>query len=439
MGLLLLRDRIDDAKRHGHLQLSLARLERCPSLVVSEPELCATLWRLDLSGNRLETLPDAIGALSALRVLWVNHNPRLTTLPAALARCARLEVLDASASALQALPSELGALERLRVVDIGATPLERRWLDKKVLSPVAEAATNHDDDDELRHAAAVATRGREIGAKLRRKAERERLKRELLVKLHDDVYRLERARPQDADALRAAIQRLLKRFPLADDVRSVIRNAERLFPAAFSADALRAVDPTAFREAFDRLRADTERKKRAADLELKLRSLYFDRVEPPAVERMLRSIGAEIRDLGELKFLLQHARALFPREPADVDGAELRRRLLALQDELARERSAAIAKVEAAARAIYSDVDPEQVVQLVARVAALFKNTKDLRSLAADASSLFPAEFLLAQPSDIRAAFVALKASALGTSSTAAASNTTLATSSSSPSRSRRR
>ncbi|GLE05955.1 hypothetical protein PINS_up015166 [Pythium insidiosum] len=333
MGLLRLRDKIADAKRHGHLQLSLARLERCPSLVVSTPELCATLWRLDLSGNRLTTLPDAVGTLSALRVLWVNHNPRLTTLPASLAQCSRLEVLDAGNTALHALPCELGALERLRVIDIAATPLERRWLDKRVLSPFSKAADataaperdadaadaddadDTDDAGERRHASAVALRCREICVKLRRKAEREQLKRELLVKLHDDVYRLERARPQDADALRAAIRRLLKRFPLADDVRSVMRNAERLFPAAFSADALQAIDAGAFRQAFDRLRADTERKKRAADLELKLRRLYFDRVEPPAVERMLRAIDAEIRDLDELKFLLQHARALFPARP----------------------------------------------------------------------------------------------------------------------------
>jgi len=58
------------------------------------------------------------------------------------------------------------------------------------------------------------------------------------------------------------------------------------------------------------------------------------------------------------------------------------------------------------------------------------QNTKELLSLAADASVLFPADFLNAQPADVRAGFLRMKADVMG----AAAGNAN-ATGASSPSR----
>lgn len=47
------------------------------------------------------------------------------------------------------------------------------------------------------------------------------------------------------------------------------------------------------------------------------------------------------------------------------------------------------------------------------------KNTKELRSLTADVPLLFPVDFLNASPHEIRAAFLRMKAEALGNSSSA--------------------
>uniref|UniRef100_K3X410 Uncharacterized protein n=1 Tax=Globisporangium ultimum (strain ATCC 200006 / CBS 805.95 / DAOM BR144) TaxID=431595 RepID=K3X410_GLOUD len=400
--------KIEDAKKHGLLHLSQCHLQLCPSALFATPELSTSLFRLDLSFNLLESIPDAIGNLIKLQVLWLSHNPRLASLPAALTNCSNLQVLDVNSTAIHALPYEYGRLQYVKVLDIGSTPLEKRWIKKNHLT-----ATSGNDDDEPNDLITTATRCQELMTQLRRKDERAQLKHALFEKLHDEVYRMECADTASATALRRMLQRVLKHFPLADELRSLIRNAERLFP---SPDFMRGItvlenaDPVEMRRTYEALRDTNDRNKRAADLEIKIRSLYFDRIDPTTVEGMVKSIYAHIPDLQDIKFLIKHAAALFPKHAREVDGQEIQRKLVALQQEIAHERSAAIDKLLAVVKALYNDTEPDQVLNLVIKVAALFKNTKELRSLTADVPVVFPVEFLNANPLKIRAVFLRMKA-----------------------------
>mmetsp|Transcript_4492 Transcript_4492/g.11608 ORF Transcript_4492/g.11608 Transcript_4492/m.11608 type:complete len:459 (-) Transcript_4492:58-1434(-) len=63
----------------------------------------ASLTALDLSSNQLEALPEAVGALVALRTLSVAHNA-LTELPRALGRLRTLSALDVSHNRLTRVP-----------------------------------------------------------------------------------------------------------------------------------------------------------------------------------------------------------------------------------------------------------------------------------------------------------------------------------------------
>jgi Leucine-rich repeat (LRR) protein len=71
---------------------------------------------LALDDNRLERLPDAIGALEALKKLTVARNA-LEQLPTSVRRLRCLELLDVSGNQLNGLPAELGECAALREVD----------------------------------------------------------------------------------------------------------------------------------------------------------------------------------------------------------------------------------------------------------------------------------------------------------------------------------
>lgn len=437
---------MEEAKKHGTLHLIQFQLTRVPSELFSKTrsgpssstsfgELTTTLVRLDLSFNQLEgshAIPDTIGSLVALRELYVNNNPRLKRLPSSVVHCTKLQVVDTSSSALDSLPQQLGRLQNLRVINIDDTPLQCRWEIKGHLLkknendgplifsfscytiPFQPATTTSTGSP----AKTPPSSCQQILRKLRRKDEREQLKRELFDLLHDKIYRLMRHNDSAAASmiLHIALRRVLKLFPQAADVRSLVRNAERLFPQVFSMESFEKLDATRLRREFDVLRTATERKKRAADLELKIRNLYFDRIDPTTVERMVHQIYDHLPQLSDIKFLIKHAPRLFPKEARSVNGEQIKRDLVSLQQQFAHERAVAVDKLLAAVKTLYSDTEPDHVRTLVDSVAALFKNTTELLNLAADASVFFPADFLNAQPAEVRSSFLRMKAEIMGDS-----------------------
>ena len=71
-------------------------------------------WKaLDLGGQGLHALSNALFAYTFLDKLYINHN-KLTKLPAAIGRLKLLQLLDASSNQLTELPPELGMLTNLR-------------------------------------------------------------------------------------------------------------------------------------------------------------------------------------------------------------------------------------------------------------------------------------------------------------------------------------
>ena len=71
-------------------------------------------WKaLDLGGQGLHALSNALFAYTFLDKLYINHN-KLTKLPAAIGKLKLLQLLDASNNQLAELPPELGMLTNLR-------------------------------------------------------------------------------------------------------------------------------------------------------------------------------------------------------------------------------------------------------------------------------------------------------------------------------------
>lgn len=77
-------------------------------------DLADSLEVLDLSGNRLDSLPDALPRLHRLRVLFCSGNP-FRVLPEVLGRCPQLEMVGFKSCRIESVPA-------------GALPPRLRWL-----------------------------------------------------------------------------------------------------------------------------------------------------------------------------------------------------------------------------------------------------------------------------------------------------------------------
>jgi len=124
-----------------HLDLRYCALDEFPREIF---DLADTLTMLDLSGNRLRTLPDDLPRLHRLRTLFCSAN-RFETLPASLGACPELDLVGFKANAIahvpaqalsprlrwlilsdnrvEAMPETLGACRRLRKLALAGNRL----------------------------------------------------------------------------------------------------------------------------------------------------------------------------------------------------------------------------------------------------------------------------------------------------------------------------
>ncbi|ORY93241.1 hypothetical protein BCR43DRAFT_507662 [Syncephalastrum racemosum] len=91
----------------------------CQSLTWLHPNLSllSQLQKLDLSGNYLTQLPDAIGSLQRLEVLHLQHN-QLRSLPDTLGYLTHLKELDVSYNKLQSVTPYIGHLRHLETFQL---------------------------------------------------------------------------------------------------------------------------------------------------------------------------------------------------------------------------------------------------------------------------------------------------------------------------------
>ena len=86
-------------KSHIKLQDDLTA---CPDILY---QLADTLEVLDLSGNRLTTLPDELTRFTQLRILFASNNP-FTELPRVLGRMPQLEMVGFKACQIREVPAD---------------------------------------------------------------------------------------------------------------------------------------------------------------------------------------------------------------------------------------------------------------------------------------------------------------------------------------------
>ncbi|NXG01209.1 PIDD1 protein, partial [Sakesphorus luctuosus] len=101
-----------------HLDLSFNRLSTLPSCIVQLPSLSLLL----VSHNRLVALPENFGCLSKLTFFSAMKN-QLSGLPQSIGELSMLETLDLSDNGLQLLPEEIGNLHNCTELDLSGNCL----------------------------------------------------------------------------------------------------------------------------------------------------------------------------------------------------------------------------------------------------------------------------------------------------------------------------
>ncbi|CAK9003676.1 Plant intracellular Ras-group-related LRR protein 9 [Durusdinium trenchii] len=419
------------------LHLGFMDLRSVPGSLFAAGAGLRELVRLDLSNNDLVSLPEEIGMLEKLDQLWVQNNPGLAALPETLAKCTRLRLIDARNTSLATIPAAIGTLDRLFLIDLrlvttlDVDTMEAYSLPASAEEEQVEEEVVHEEEkesvtiEEPTHAKEASAENGvdqpqgpdELNAEileqllvqtealkgyLRHKFEIGSLKRALHDRFTEGIYRQVAETPEGLEQIKAIVHEVFACFEEIEDLRDVIRNCDRLFPEKIAQVRVRKISAK-----YLDLKRQNERKKLAAKLELKLRAIYFDRIDPAIVEGIVKGIYSQLETLDDIKFLIRHAKDILPENAADITGPKTRSSLYTLREKLAAERAAGIALVEKALRLLYSHVEPEQIRALTDAACKHFSNTEDLKKLAADASQIFPAEFEsgMTDPRSIRRAF----------------------------------
>jgi hypothetical protein len=367
------RSTLDKARQTGILYLSHLGLKTIPEEVFT----IKNLIRLDLGWNHLEEISPRIGELAKLEELWLNRNP-LRCLPVELESCVKLKILYLRETTLRKIPNEIGRLRHLMEIDLQGTQLK----------PKQQAVFDEGGTYKLL-------------SHLKNRDQRKQAKIKMAQRMREGIYREVWDSPGGPEQVVILVKDVIRTFDSLEEIKSLIRNVERLFP-----EDIELVDIDSIRDYFFQLRRENEMKKLAAELELKIRVIYFDRIKVELVEDMVHDIYREINNLDDIKFLIRYAPKLFPPTAKEVTGAGVADAVYTLQEQMAKEREDAINGLLQAIKGQYPHVEPPQVQKLTDETAAFFKKVVDLKKLAADVNVFFPAEFESAVPKMIRREFV---------------------------------
>lgn len=246
-----MEEEIEQGKKSGLVHLSYYNLQSIPESVFD----LSKLYRLDLGWNQLQVVPDAIGVLHHLEYLWLNNNPLMAMSPN-IAQCQELKLLDIQCTPLKTLPHELGRIARLENIDLGP---------KSCLAPAFGRTTGS------------------ILSHLRHQDLRKHLMKDLYDKLREESYRELTSTKAGNAEIQKVVQQVFHAFTELNEIKGLIRHAARLFPISID-----QVEVEAIREKYLSLKRENEMKKMGAELQIKIRNIYFDRIDPSIVEGLVK-------------------------------------------------------------------------------------------------------------------------------------------------------
>ncbi len=90
---------------------------------------------------------------------------------------------------------------------------------------------------------------------------------------------------------------------------------------------------------YHNMQRETQRKRMSAEVEIRLRNIYFDRVERSTVENILSAIYNHVHLLEDIEFFVKYASQILPPNPEEaLKGELIWSNILELQGQLTEKR-----------------------------------------------------------------------------------------------------
>jgi len=119
MGNAYMKQHLETATKTGVLRISFQKLNEVPEQL---KELERNLRTLDMSDNKLVTLPPWMGDFKMLKQLSISNN-RLVALPEEIGKLIKLDSLVAHGNRITELPLSMSALTNIKSIDLSGNKL----------------------------------------------------------------------------------------------------------------------------------------------------------------------------------------------------------------------------------------------------------------------------------------------------------------------------
>jgi hypothetical protein len=379
-----IKEDIKIAEETYELMISHRCLYVIPPIVFGGNESLVNLRRLDISFNNISVIPTDIIHLVSLRELWLQHNP-IECLPDGIDKLENLEVMDVRQTSIKRFPPELSNLVNMYEFDWRDTPASAYYAKQKV------------EVNDLN--------------KLKACLKNVFIRKELENSFFDYLFATHFIREADDPDLRqfsrGIVDEVSSMFEDLEQFRLFIKAAKNLLPE--KTFEVHTQSLMYAQQEFYHMQRETKRKRLSADVEIKLRAVYFDRIQRTAVEGVLHSIYEHVESLEDIIFLIKYATQVFPPTPAECTGQRVWQNILDLQKELTDKRNNAIAMLCESISQLYPEQEPQVLAETAAAVCSHFAQERfatkreltNLSRLAVDCSKIFPPDFASVNPKEL--------------------------------------
>lgn len=378
-----LKEEIKNSKLSNMIMLGHTGLDYLPHQII--PEWSDKIRRIDLSYNNIYSLNISFSAFTNLRELWLQQNP-ITELPQGIHTLSKLELLDIRGTTIAEIPTEIANLDLLYEMDWRDTPLAVRLKD------------HH--DVEVNDVLAL----RQL---LQEQNTRKLCERSLFEYMLGEHFIMDADLPGMKEVVEGLVVDISLIFDDLTDLGQFVRRVGKFLPSRVH--ELQPDSVSKAKEGFLQMKRDTNRKRLSGEVEIKLRAIYFDRIERTEVMGVIDSIFASVASLEDMEFLVQYATQVMPPTPQEATGPLIWQNILDLQSQLTEKRESAIMALASAMGQLYPEQKPIDVQNKAREIASFlqserFADKKELTKMSqlnAECNKVFPPDFLAIDPEAI--------------------------------------